>query len=335
MDRLTRIVLASWLLLNLLQAFFTELFYDEAYYWVFSRFLDWGFKDHPPVTALFVRAGISLLEGELGVRLFMVLLSTATLWLAWRLVRPSRPALFWSLVLAMPILHAFGFLAVPDVPLLFGSLLFFTVWKAYLEADRPLIALALVGVLTYLAYTKYHGALLVLLAFLPNWRLLRRSSLWLVGLGTLLLLLPHLLWQLDHDWLSFRYHLKDRAGDVWKFRFVPEYLGGQLAIWGPLTSWLLWAAVFRGRATTPFTRSLQWVPIGFLLFFFYQSWQQPTEANWTAPLFLPLLWWGVPRPVGSVSPGPLDPTVKPGHVGTDLHRTGLFCLGFHRGPQSA
>ena len=33
---------ASWFILNLIQAYFTELLDDEAYYWVYSRFPAWG-----------------------------------------------------------------------------------------------------------------------------------------------------------------------------------------------------------------------------------------------------------------------------------------------------
>lgn len=49
-----------WLLLGLLQAGLTELQDDEAYYWVFSRHLDWGYFDHPPMTALLVKAGYAI-----------------------------------------------------------------------------------------------------------------------------------------------------------------------------------------------------------------------------------------------------------------------------------
>lgn len=292
MDRLTRALLLSWLILNLAQAAFTELLHDEAYYWVFAHYLDWGFKDHPPVTAVLVRLGSMLLPGELGVRFFMVLLSTASLYLAWRLVRPTQPGLFWLLALAMPMLHIGGFVAVPDVPLLFGVLVFLLVWRRWLLDDHWKWSLALTVVLIYMAYTKYHGALVFLLALLPNWSVVRRPRFWLICLATGLALLPHLYWQYAHDWLTFRYHLRDRAGDIWRFRFVPEYLGGQLAVWGPLTSLFLWIAVFRSRPVEGFERSLKWIALGFLFFFFYQSWSQPTEANWTAPVFLSLLYFG-------------------------------------------
>ena len=292
MDRQARWILGFWLLFNLLQSAVTELFHDEAYYRVFSRFPDWGYKDHPPVTALLVAAGSELLPGEMGVRLFMVLLTATTLWMARCMVQPDRPLLFWSILLSMPLVHVLGFLAVPDAPLLFGSMLFFMVWKRFLERTDLPSAMALAAVLTFLAYTKYHGALLFLFALLPHPRLLRRREFWAACLLTGAALLPHLIWQFDHDWLSFRYHLRDRAGDAWKFRFVYEYLAGQIALWGPFTSVLLWIAVFRFGKGSPFELSLRSVAAGFLIFFFYQSWRQPTEANWTAPVFLPLLWLG-------------------------------------------
>lgn len=292
MDRLSKLVLSAWFVLSLAQAILTELFHDEAYYWVFSHFLDWGFKDHPPVTAILVAAGTHLFPGELGVRLFMVVLSTATLYLTWRIVKPNDPRLFWALFLAMPIMVVFGFLAVPDIPLLFGTVTFFLFWRRYLEHDRWTTAFALVATLVFLAYTKYHGGLVFILACLPHLRLIRRPSFWVICLTTFILILPHLYWQYEHDWLSFRYHLVDRAGDKWKFRFVYEYLGSQLAIWGPFTGILLWIGVFRKQMADDFEKSLRWVGLGFLIFFFYQSWSQPTEANWTGPVFLPLLFLG-------------------------------------------
>ncbi len=292
MDRLTKIFLLVWLGLNLLQATFTELLHDEAYYWVFSQYLDWGFKDHPPVTALLVRAGSLLLPGELGVRLFMVLLNTATLSLAWSIVRPKNPILFWLLALAMPVMHIGGFVAVPDVPLIFGALLFLVVWRRFLSADSWTNALLLAGALILLAYTKYHGALFFFFALLPNWRVILRPRFWLICALVGLALVPHFIWQYEHDWLTFRYHFKDRAGDIWKLRFVPEYLAGQIGIWGPLTSLFLWIGAAKWKAVDGFERSLKWITFGFLLFFFYQSWNQPTEANWTAPIFLPLLYLG-------------------------------------------
>ena len=66
-------------MVSLVQAAGTELFDDEAYYWVYSRFLDWGYFDHPPMIAVLIKLGTSILPGELGLRFFIVLMGTATI----------------------------------------------------------------------------------------------------------------------------------------------------------------------------------------------------------------------------------------------------------------
>ena len=49
--------LIIWSVLNLVQAGLTPLNNDEAYYWMYSKYLDWGFFDHPPVIALMIKIG--------------------------------------------------------------------------------------------------------------------------------------------------------------------------------------------------------------------------------------------------------------------------------------
>ena len=53
-DRLVLLWLGVWWIANLVQAGFTELANDEAYYHMFAENLSWGYFDHPPMTALLV-----------------------------------------------------------------------------------------------------------------------------------------------------------------------------------------------------------------------------------------------------------------------------------------
>src|ERR671913_413816 len=72
---------ASWFLLGLIQSIFTELQDDEAYYWMFSKYLDWGYFDHPPMIAVLIKLGTTFLSGELAVRIVPLILSTATVFI--------------------------------------------------------------------------------------------------------------------------------------------------------------------------------------------------------------------------------------------------------------
>ena len=67
--------LLFWLLINIIQACYTGLLNDEAYYFFYSRDMAWGYYDHPPLVALFIKSGYWILHNELGVRLLFVSLS--------------------------------------------------------------------------------------------------------------------------------------------------------------------------------------------------------------------------------------------------------------------
>src|SRR4030095_4360095 len=110
---------ASWIILTFIQSAFTELFDDEAYYWVYSRFLDWGYFDHPPMIAALIKAGYAIFHNELGVRFFIILLNTATIFFVQQLTANKDDRLFYAVALSLAVAQVGGMLAAPDVPLLF------------------------------------------------------------------------------------------------------------------------------------------------------------------------------------------------------------------------
>src|SRR5690554_2183997 len=57
------LLIFAWFLINIIQSLFTEIGNDEAYYWVYSQYPDWGYFDHPPMIALVIKIG-TLLAGN-------------------------------------------------------------------------------------------------------------------------------------------------------------------------------------------------------------------------------------------------------------------------------
>ena len=131
---------SSWLLLAVIQSALMPLSGEEAYYWLFSRALDWGYLDHPPAVAFFGRLGYELLENELGVRLFSSLLSVSTLWLIYDLIGRKGLRNFAFLAGGLLAVHAGSFLVKTDVPLLFFEVLFFWFYKRFLDRNTILRA---------------------------------------------------------------------------------------------------------------------------------------------------------------------------------------------------
>ena len=132
-SRISILFYCSWFLIGLIQAWGTELFDDEAYYWVYSKFMDWGYFDHPPMIALLIKIGYSIFPSELGVRLFIVILGTASIYYIEKLTKPKDLKLFYSIVLSMAILQLGGVMAVPDIPLFFFTVMFFVAYQKYDE----------------------------------------------------------------------------------------------------------------------------------------------------------------------------------------------------------
>src|SRR5690606_26611588 len=115
-------------------------------------------------------------------------------------------------------------------PLLFFTALFLWSYRHFIENEYSsrgalLMAVCMAG----LMYSKYHGALVIILVILSNLKLLRKPTFYmavLVGIG---LFLPHLLWQVHNDFPSLKYHLVERSKGF-KWSYFPDFLVNQLPV---------------------------------------------------------------------------------------------------------
>lgn len=288
-DRYKNLFLLTWLVLGLLQACFSELWDDEAYYWVYSQHLAWGYFDHPPMIALLIKAGYGLFHNELGVRFFIVIVNTLTLWITAKLIASKDNKLFYLLIGAMGAMQIGGMLAVPDVPLIFFAAVYFWVYRRFVNEQtwRNTILLGLSMALMF--YSKYHGILLVFFTLLSNINLLKVFKFYVAVIITTLLFFPHLYWQYTHGFPSLQYHLIERNASSYDISFTLDYLAGQLLLFGPLLGWLILYYAFRSPVQNSFERALKFCVVGVLAFFLLSTFKGRVEANWTVMLFTPVV----------------------------------------------
>ena len=279
----------SWLIINLIQAAYTGLLDDEAYYWVYSRFLDWGYFDHPPMIAVLIKAGYSIFPNELGVRLFIVLMSTATLWMIQELVGPRNSKLFYLIAASMFLLQIGSIIAVPDLPLMFFIALFFLIYQRFLARADLLTTITLGIIISAMLYSKYHAVLVIFFTLISNPRLLLRWQTWLAAFIGLALFMPHIWWQYEHGFPSVKYHLIERNSTIYQSSFTTEYITGQFLLAGPLIGWLLIWAAFAYKPIDLFEKALKWSLTGIYLLFFVATFKGRSEANWTVPAFVGLI----------------------------------------------
>lgn len=281
---------SSLFVVNLIQAWQTELFDDEAYYWVCSAFLDWGYFDHPPMIALLIRLGSYIFPSELGVRFFSVILSTLSIYLMEKLIKPEKQILFYAIILNILMLQLGGILAAPDIPLFFFTVLFFITYKNFIS-DAGLIQIVLLSVvIALLIYSKYHGVLIVLFTLVSNTKLFTKRTFYAVAVFSLILLAPHIIWQINNGYPSIQYQLFERVSPPFRLSFISDFVVGQLLVAGPIIGWLLIWAAFKYKADTTFEKSMLYSIIGFYVLFFISSFFTRTELNWTIPIIVPLVY---------------------------------------------
>lgn len=253
--------LAVLTLVRLVVAATLPLSPDEAYYWVWSRALSAGYLDHPPMVALWIRAGTWLTstgvagDGTLGIRLLAPLAAALGSWLLWQageLLLPGRAAglIAAALLNATLLLGAGAVTMTPDTPLLFF-------WVCTLWALARLVASGggdggergvgggawwlAVGLFAGLAFdSKYPAAFLVLgiglWLLVAERRWLARPWPWLGLVIGLLVVAPVLGWNAAHGWASFA----KQGGriDAWRparaAQFLAELVVGQLGLATPL-----------------------------------------------------------------------------------------------------
>lgn len=291
--------LAALTAARLVVAGLTPLAPDEAYYWVWSRALAAGYVDHPPMVALWIRAGTALAgDNALGVRLLgplsaalgSLLLADA----AERLFPGRRAGITAAALLNATLLFGIGTVTMtPDTPLL----LF---WTAALWALARLHASGRAG--WWLAFglaaglaldSKYTAfllapAVLVWVAIGPRYWL-RRWQFWAAAGLAALLFAPVLGWNAAHGWASF---VKQGGRvDDWQagraLQFLGELLGGQLGLATPGIAVLCAAGTLRAargwRQPGPLLlAALALVPAAV---FIQHALGDRVQANWPAILY--------------------------------------------------
>ena len=285
-------LLGAILILNLIQAHFTELIYDEAYYWHYAKNMAWGYFDHPPMVALMIKISSFLFDGELGVRFVSCLFSVGTFVFLWMVIdHPEKKKYvphFFVLVFSMTLLNAYGFFTLPDTPLLFFTALFLLVYKHFIRKPSIAIALALGIIMAALMYSKYHAVLVIFFVLLSNLKLVFDKYAWIAVITALVCYIPHFLWLYEHDFISIKYHLFERPNARYDFnKYTLGFLVNLLAIFG-LTFPFMYYALFKTRSKDLFTKALLYLTYGVLIFFFISSFNRRVQTQWIIVVSIPM-----------------------------------------------
>jgi 4-amino-4-deoxy-L-arabinose transferase-like glycosyltransferase len=295
-------LIAALTTLRVIYASLIDLRTDEAYYWTWSKENVLCFLDHPPMIAWFIRFGTAIFgDTNLGVRFAGILAMLVTQLLLADIVRRVTHDVR-AIVLAVLMPEAalyYGLLMAkvsPDVALIPFAVA--TIWALIRlnesGAGRWWLAAGVFAGLALLS--KFTVVMLIpaVLAFMlvPDWR--RRWLLspypWLAALIALVLFLPVLIWNAQHDWASFRFQLvRATATHELSLRTVADFIGLQFGLVGFIllpvvlsgVALTAWRGYLRGDAVAILLSTAVIVPFGY---FFWKSLTLRVGDTW--PMFI-------------------------------------------------
>ena len=277
------------------------LAYDEAYYWRWSIYPEFGYFDHPPLVAWMVGLGTSIAgNNEFGVRLIPLALSIPTSWAVWR----SAAILFGDARLTMTALVFFNVmlitsvgmvLATPDAPLVFASAILLLCLTKVTETGRPFWWIAAgiavgIGCLAKFTALFWLPSIFLWLVLTPQMRpWLRTPWPWAGAVVAILVFFPNLVWNATNDWATFAKQFGRVAADGFAPEYLIEHLGTEIGMATPLIfvlGWLGLSAFLTRRGGSRRARVLLLALIlPMSIYFIYHATHSRVEGNWTGAIF--------------------------------------------------
>ena len=291
------LILSVSALFAILYNAFLPLHGDEAYYWLWTRHLQAGYYDHPPMIALLIALSNLLSEAEWGVRLINVLAMSVAGWVIFVLLEALRDAEtgLWGVILfvSVVLVHAGYTIVTTDSPLiLFWSLSLLSTYRAITRARTS--DFFMTGLFAGAMMLSKYTAVLYILALIV-FLLLRRRDLfadwrtWMAAAVALVVISPMLWWNYEHDWISFLFQLHHGGGkDHIMWNWFTELIGAQFGVFTPVFAAVLFYALIKEKL---FSKDdalffLALMTVAPLLFFLYKSLHTHIELNYTAPAYI-------------------------------------------------
>lgn len=285
-----------------------ELGPDEAQYWFWSQTPAWGYFSKPPMIAWV----IGLTSGLCGpeepcVRLAAPLFHTGTaivlFFLGRTLYGPAAGLLAALAYATLPGVWLSSILITTDVPLLFFWSLMLLATVNLLERRSVTwgivwgVAMGLGLLSKYAMGYALAGLAVAVWLTRENPRRLLGAD-WILGfLIALALLAPNVQWNMQHGFATLRHTASNAnwgAGNLFNIGKLAEFLGGQIALLGPILAGIVFWGLARGwRKTGPASQTraaaiLLAFALPVLIVVTTQAFISRANANWAAVALAPL-----------------------------------------------
>lgn len=279
----------------------TDLFFDEAQYWSWSREPAFGYYSKPPLVAWLIAVATKACgDAPFCIRMPSPILHTLTalaIFAAATRLHSHRVGLWAALTFAtLPGVSLSSAIMSTDVPLLLAWAIALWCYVALSEDEGWLPAFGLglalgLGLNAKYAMAFFAGCVAVHMAVTPRARrLLSDPRLWVALAIGALMIAPNMAWNLGNSFATFA-HTADNAkwgGSLVNIGKGLEFVGAQLGVFGPILFIVLLATVCRAwREGLPDAdRLLLCFTLPVLLIITAQAFVSRAHANWAATAYV-------------------------------------------------
>ncbi|MDP3356435.1 MAG: glycosyltransferase family 39 protein, partial [Polaromonas sp.] len=282
---------------------------DEAFFYWWGVYPDWGYYDHPPMVGWL----IALMRAALGDSIWAIRLPAVLLplvlggLLAWALSPLDRVRAAWAVLFFwLAPINWLNVLITTDTPLMAWSVLSVAL---LLRADRreqmdrtAWLQYALAGLFLGLAFLSKYFSVVLGLTYLVYFAVYRRER-WPALALLVLCALPgpaiNIAWNMSHGWSNIMFNLYNRnEGAAFAWNKPLLYAGMLLYLATPVAAWLAWTQRGALAAASRQQRLLACVVLVPLLFFALLSLKKVVGLHWVLsfyPFGFALLAFALPQ----------------------------------------
>ncbi len=310
--------LPRWLLITALGALLLRLWIayalpitgDEAFFYWWGVYPDWGYYDHPPMVGWLIWLMRTLFgEAPWAIRLPIVLLPLALGAMLWWALKPlNRERAAWAVLLVwLAPLNWLTALITTDTPLIFWSVLSVAMLlraEQRLQLDARAWGLyALAGLFLGCAFLSKYFAVVLGLSYLVYFTLHRRNR-WPAFALLVLCALPgpaiNIAWNMDHGWSNIMFNAINRHENAdFQLRKPLMYVGMLAYLLTPALLWLGWKHRRALREAAGQQRLVALLVIVPLIFFALLSLKKVVGLHWVLsfyPFVFVLFAFALPLP---------------------------------------
>lgn len=280
---------------------------DEAYYWQWSRHLDFGYYEQGPVLSLviWIFTFFGTITSLFTIRLGAVVLSTLTMLITLKVcskVNPSdtegKTGFLTLLILNSALIYSAGsILMMHDTVMVFFLALFLLQMSSAIQDPEKTSHWAFAGLLLALGVmSKYtmgtlYFCVLFFLILSPEGFKKHLKNFAFFTLFFILFLTPVIYWNLTNDFSTLHYLFgRKGASQSFTLKYLGELIAGQIALNSPLMIVFYAAGIASALKAreSPYKRFLSFIFIVSIIPYIILSLNNRVEANWPVYAFFPI-----------------------------------------------